>query len=107
MNTIEIRKQKPELIDRIMQSIKNIRLWTDTQFEGDASVRSSVYRSSMIKCPKTKGRFLSKFLFQSLADDIEELQEVLDPDRLEEFKEQNFLSAEELRDILQDKGEIK
>lgn len=100
MNTIEIRKQNAELVKRIMQSIKNIRLWTDTQFEGDMSVRSSVYKSSMIKCPKTKGRFLSKFLFQSLADDIEELQSVLDPGRLEEFQEQNFLSAEALKRIL-------
>lgn len=99
MDTIEVRKQNAELVERIMQSIKNLRLWTDTQYEGDASVRSSVYSSRMIKNPKTKGRFLSKFLFQSLADDIEELQKVLDTERLEEFKEQNFLSAEEMRDI--------
>lgn len=99
IDTVKIRQKNPELVERIMQSIKNLKLWTDAQYEGDTSVRSSVYLSRMIKNPKTKGRFLSKFLFQCLDDDIMELQDILDPDRLEEFKEQNFPSAEETRAV--------
>jgi len=57
MDTIKIRQEHPELIKRLNETMRAIRLWTENNYEDDDSLRTMCYTSTVINNPKSNGRF--------------------------------------------------